>query len=262
MLISGLFGHKAVWGGRLGAAVTMMLFVGALACVGTAWATEKPSPPDKPLQRAEVDLNGDGKSEKITFAVNPKELKFVITVAGSSQTGEYEEEDDPPKGFTIIDLDKNDKYKEIVVKCPGPSDADVYYIFAYDGQSLNKIGQFPRYVQFPGDGIVRVQDWAGFWVIHDKYILDRPTHTLKKVPQEFYYVGVPAAVKKTFCVYATRNDKTVVAYLRPKSRVIILLCAPFRERPEWYILKTETGLIGWVKKEIFQEHLDGIPWAG
>jgi len=262
MLISGLFGPRAVRGGRLCAAVTMMLFLGALAYVSTVGATEKQRLPDKPLEQAEVDLNGDGKSEKITFAVKPKELKFVITVAGSSQTGEFEDGGDPPEGFTIIDIDKNDQYKEIVVVCPAASDAHVHYIFAYDGRSLKKIGRFTRFVEFPGNGIVRVQEWAGFWVVHDKYVLDGPKHTLKKVPQEFYYVGVPATVKKTFPVYATRNDKTVVAYVRPKSSVIILLCAPFRERPEWYILKTETGLIGWVKEEIFQEHLDGIPWAG
>lgn len=257
MLIRGLLKNA----GRVGVALTLMLFLGGLAGVSPVDATGTPSSSDKLLQQAEVDLNGDGKSEKITFDLNPKTHKFVITLAGSSQSGEYE---DPPKGFAIVDIDQNDKYKEIVVMCPGSSDANVHYIFAYDGNNLNKIGQFTRFVEFPGHGMVRVEDHGGFWAVRDKYVLDKSNHTLKKVPQEFYYVGVPATVKKSFPLYATRDGKTVVANVRPGSQVLILLCAPFQEEkgPEWYLLKSETGLIGWAKEKIFQEHLDGIPWAG
>lgn len=257
----GSFGQKNGCSWRCWAVLAGLIFLGGLGGVTPAAAGGTPNPPGEVLQQAEMDLNGDGTSENITFSLNPATEKFVITVAGSRQSGAFES-DDPPQGFTIIDIDKNDKYKEIMVMCPGSSDAHVYYLFAYDGKRLNKIGQLTRSLDFPGDGIVRVQDWAGFWVKHDKYVLDRPRHFLKKVPQEFYYVGVPATVKKTFPIYATRNDKTVVAKVRPQSKVIILLCASFQETPQWYILKTETGLVGWVREEIFQEHLEGIPWAG
>ena len=216
-------------------------------------------------QQAEVDLNGNGKPEKITFNTDPKTQKFTITVAGSSQSGDYEPDFGIPKGFALVKIDKTDKYREIIIMCPRASDANMYYIFAYDGTSLNKIGEFSRSVEFPGDGSVLVDDWEGFWVIHDTYVLEKPQHTLKKVPQEFYYVGVPATVKKTFPIYSTPNEPTVVANVKPKSKVMILLCAPFKENlegPKWYLLKTETGLIGWIKEEIIQDRLGGISWAG
>lgn len=256
MVISGLFKNAE----RLCVALTLILFLGGLAGVRLVGASETPKRQDL-LQQAEVDLNGDGKSERITFNIDPKAGKFTITVAGSSQSGKFESAN-PPEGFAIVDIDKEDKYKEIFVRCWGDNDIYENYIFAYDGKTLNRIGQFTGEVEFPGDGIVRVKTWEGFWKIHNKYVLERPKHTLKKVPQEFYYVGVSATVKKTFPIYATRKDQTMVANVKPGSGVIILLCAPFQENPKWYLLKTDTGLIGWIKGKIInQDNLDGIPWA-
>ena len=260
MLIFGLFKNV----GRLCVALTLMLFLGGLAGISPVGAAGRTNLPAL-QQQAEVDLNGNGKPEKITFNTDPKTHKFTITVAGSSQSGDYEPDIGTPEGFAIVDIDKTDKYREIVVRCPGASDADDYYIFAYDGKKLNKIGKFSRSVEFPGDGSVRVEDWAGFWVTHDKYVLERPKHTLKKVPQEFYYVGVPATVEKIFPIYTNPNKQTVVANVKPKSKVMILLCAPFNENsegPKWYLLKTEDNLIGWIKEEIIQDSLGGISWAG
>ena len=85
MLIFGLFKNV----GRLCVALTLMLFLGGLAGispVGAAGRTDLPAL----QQQAEVDLNGNGKPEKITFNTDPKTHKFTITVAGSSQSGDYE----------------------------------------------------------------------------------------------------------------------------------------------------------------------------
>jgi hypothetical protein len=258
LLIFGLFKNV----GRLCVALALMLFLGGLAGISPAGAAGKTNLPAL-QQQGEVDLDGNGKPEKITFNTDPKTKKFTITVAGSSQSGDYEPDIGTPEGFAIVKIDKTDKYREIVVRCPQASDADDNYIFAYDGKKLNKIGKFSRSVEFPGDGSVRVEDWAGFWVTHDKYVLERPKQTLKKVPQEFYYVGVPATVNKTFPIYTTPNKQTVVANVKPGSKVIILLCAaPFTENSKWYLLKTEDNLIGWIKEEIIQDRLGGISWAG
>ncbi|MDR3567207.1 MAG: hypothetical protein P4L43_04190 [Syntrophobacteraceae bacterium] len=248
--------------GKLFVALILMLFLGGLAGIGPVGAAGRTN--QSALQKqAEVDLNGDGTAEKITFTTDTKTNKFTIAVAGSSQSVEYEVPDDPPKGFSIVAIDKTDKYREIVVDCPGESDADTYYIFAYDGKRLDKIGAFSRSVDFPGDGSVRVEDWTGFWSSHDKYVLDRRKHTLKKVPQEFYYVGVSATVKKTFPMYTAPNQQTVVANVEPGSKVMILLSpAPLPEGSRWYLLKTADNLVGWIKEETMQDHLDGIPWAG
>jgi len=73
-------------------------------------------------------------------------------------------------GFIIIDIDTSDKYKEIAVHTPGPSDDDEYIIYWYDGNSIKEVGRVSRWPTFPGNGIVYVDDWMGFWMKRDKCI--------------------------------------------------------------------------------------------
>jgi hypothetical protein len=248
--------------GTLGVALTLLVFTGTLATPRLAGAAGPTSTPAIQTH-ADADLDGSGKPRKITFTIDSKTNRFTLTVAGSSLSLPYEIPEDPPKGFSMVAIDKADKYREIVVRCPGESDADTYLIFAYYGNELYKLAELSRSVEFPGDGSVRVEDWNGFWTAHDKYVLDMAKHTLNKVHQEFYYVGKPASVKKAFPIYTTPNKQTVVTNVTPGSKVIILLsAAPLTEGAKWYLLKTEDNLVGWVKEEIIQDHLDGIAWAG
>jgi hypothetical protein len=258
MLIIGPYRNLA----SLGVALALLLFAGGLGGANSVAATGG-TPPPALQTHAEVDLNGNGKPEKITFKVDPQTNKFIITVATSSLTGQYEIPEAPPKGFSIVAIDTKDKNREIVVSCPGESDADTYYIFAYSANKLYKLGELSRSVEFPGDGSVRAEDWNGFWVSHDNYVLDMPKHTLNKVHQQFYYVGASATVKKPFPIYTAPDKQTTVTNVPPGSKVIILLCAdPLAKTTKWYLLKTGDNLVGWVKEEIIQDRLGGIPWAG
>jgi hypothetical protein len=83
------------------------------------------------------------------------------------------------------------------------------------------------------------------------------------VPQEFFYVGVEAFVKKSFPVYQTRAGKKQVAYLKSISNILLLLCDPSPKKffDHWYLIKSYTGLIGWAKLGSFQEKVEGLMWA-
>ena len=217
---------------------------------------------DKFVKSEEIDLNGDGQKEKILlsdfeFGHGLFKLKIgEFSISGKLENGR-------PDGFMVVDIDKNDKFKEVAVHTPGPSDDDEYLIYGFDGTSIKKMGYFYRWPTFFGNGIVHVKDWMGFWSKIDKYVLQKSPRKLKKVPQEFYYVGVEVFVKKSFPVYRTRKGEKRVAYLKPISNILLLLCDPSSKKffDHWYLIKSSSGLIGWAKLGSFERKVEGLMWA-
>lgn len=65
-----------------------------------------------------------------------------------------------------------------------------------------------------------------------------------------------------FPLHARRKEATVAAWVRPQGQVMILLSAPLKERPTWYLLKTDPGLLGWVREDTLQGQVEGLLWAG
>jgi hypothetical protein len=214
------------------------------------------------VKSAEVDLNGDGKKENILLSdyISGHGL-FKLNIGEFSISGKLE--NGRPDGFKIVNIDKNDKFQEVAVHTPGPSDDDEYLIYGFDGVSIKKMGHLYRWPTFFGNGIVHVKNWMGFWSKIDKYVLQKSTRTLKKVAQEFYYVGVEVFVKKSFPVYRTRKGEKQVAYLKPVSNILLLLCDPSSKKffDHWYLIKSSTSLIGWAKLGSFRQKVEGLMWA-
>lgn len=216
---------------------------------------------DKFVKSAEADLNGDGKVEKIVLNEDPDRDGFKLTVARLSATGRLESGE--ADGFIIVDIDKNDKYREVAVHTPGPSDDDEYLIYWYNGTSIREVGRLSRWPTFFGNGIVHVKNWMGFWSKTEKYVLQKHTRTLKRIPQEFYYVGIEAIVKESFPIYKTRKGVHRVAYLKAVSNILLLVCDPSDEDffSHWYLIKSSTGLIGWARLGSFSRKVEGLMWA-
>lgn len=222
--------------------------------------------------QAKVDLDGDGKLEDISISEITEAGEFLLKVDGISIRGRFNVEE-AADGFIIVDIDTTDKYKEVAVHTPGPSDDDEYLIYWYDGKSVREMGRMSRWPTFVGNGIVYVDDWMGFWSKRDKYVLDVNKRILKLIPQELYYVGIEAKVIKSFPLYRTREGVEILAHLKPDSKVIILACDPSPTEPkgkkddiddylyDWYLIKSETGLLGWARLKSFEENLKGLPWA-
>jgi len=206
-----------------------------------------------------ADLNGDGKKEKISISGVTNLGDFVLQVDRVFIKGKL---CDRTNGFTIVDIDTNDKYKEIAVHTHGPSDDDEYLIYWYDGKSIKEMGKLWRWPKFFGNGKVLVKDWMGFWLRTKKYILTKE-RTLKLVPQEFYFVGVGGTVTKSLPILEERNGKEVVANLRVGSKVLIVLCdtSPEDYGDYWYLIKSDTNILGWVKQRDVYDYLEGLPMA-
>jgi hypothetical protein len=219
---------------------------------------------------AKVDLNKDGRVETIAISDFRDTGEFLLKINGISTTGRLNE--GRPDGFTLVDIDKRDAYTEIAVHTPGASDDDEYLIFWYDGRTISEMGRLSRWPKFLGNGIVHVDGWMGFWTKKEKYLLDKNSRILHKIPQELYYVGVKAFVKESFTIQATRESSKILAKLRPQSNILILLCDTSPECRnkdgeadnyfcDWYLIKSVTGLVGWARLGSFWKKVEGLPWA-
>jgi len=222
------------------------------------------------VQSAKVDLNGDGTAEEISVSAIPDSYGgFVLNVDKFSIKGKLWDNID---GFAIVDVDTSDEYKEIAVHTPGPSDDDGYFIYWYDGKSIKEMGRLWRWPKFFGNGIVLVEDWIGtFWSKIDKYVLNKETRTLRLIPQELYYVGIETSVIEGFPIYRAKGDSTIITNLKPQSKVMVVLYDPpsqhCKEKPhndecfsDWYVIKSEEGIIGWARFASFRNKLY-LPWA-
>jgi hypothetical protein len=220
--------------------------------------TEVTPPPGSPetdrftlATSAKVDLSGDGAKEYIGLSQlkssNPQDVeKFILKINNTSieDVFEFGESFD---GFAIVDIDKADKYKEVAVHSPGPSDDDQYLIYWYDGSSIKKVGSVARWPRFAGNGIVYVNGWVSFWQNTDKYILTKQ-RTLQLVPQPLHYAGMKCKVKTGFPIYESQNSKSIIANLRTGSQIFVVLAdiSGMENGNTWYMVRSESNLLGWV----------------
>jgi len=149
----------------------------------------------------------------------------------------------------IIDIDKTDKYKEVMIYMSSGIDSCMdytYHILWYSGSSISLMWKLlSETPTFSGNGIALVTNWLNFWNKTDKYVLDPKTKTMVHVPQAFYYVGVEVKVNQSIPIFQTPTDKKIVANLQKDSTCLILLYdAPSGS----YLIKSNTGLLGWSKE--------------
>jgi hypothetical protein len=211
--------------------------------------------------QSSTDLNGDNILEEINLTNIDETTEFSLEISGEKIEGKFNE--GSADGFIIVDIDKNDKYKEIAVHTPGPSSDDEYLVYWYDGENIKETARLSRWPKFLGNGIVYVDGWLGFWSRRDKYILNKSTRKLEKVSQYAYYVGVKATVRSSFTIFKDKELKEKVALLSKNSEIEILVCD--MDDREWrdhiYLIKSKSNLIGWASNQDIYNNLEGLPMA-
>lgn len=202
-------------------------------------------------REAKVDLDGDGSADSIVLEVSEDSVGgFLLKINDKSVKGRL---GDIPTGFFVRDIDTSDRFTEVLVYTPGPSDDDEYLLYQYDGKRIWELGHLSRWPLFLGNGIVYVKDWMGFWEKVDKFVMNKKERRLRRIPQELYYVGVKATVAQSFPIYQTPKSPVILANLKVGSRIEILAWLPQFERDEyskqWYLIRTEYGLLGYAPFE-------------
>ncbi|RKH05448.1 hypothetical protein D7V97_23930 [Corallococcus sp. CA053C] len=210
-----------------------------------------------------ADLDGDGKPDAVALTPGADgrfTLKVgAVTLQGNAAGNEV-------RGFTVVDLDTGDKWKELLVHSIGDMDDDHrFFLYGYDGKAVRSLGDVRALTEAKGNGIVLVDTWMGFWHQREKYALDRKAWRLTQVPQELYAVGVEATVKKSFALARSRTESAVVATTAQGSKVQVLAAsvpAKAEWNDVWYLVKSSSGLLGWVRGKTLLESTEGLPLAG
>jgi hypothetical protein len=162
----------------------------------------------------------------------------------------------------VVDIDAQDRMKEIAVETEGPSDDYAENIYWFDGKQIKSVAEIEGSTKYTGKGIVYVKGWMGFWELTSRYLLDKKAHTLKETPQEFYYVGLNLKAGKSFPIFSSRDEAnkkngSVIADLRKGSFAQILLWDP---KQKVYLIKAESNIIGWTKEKNLYS-LENLPMA-
>nr|WP_253909051.1 hypothetical protein [Corallococcus exiguus] len=218
------------------------------------------------VKSAQVDLDGDGKPDAVSLTAG-EDGKFTLKVGGATLKGDASGNEVP--GFQVVDLDTGDKWKELLVQTLGElDDGHRYLVYGYDGKAVKLLGDVHALTEAKGNGIVLVDRWMAFWQKRDKYTLDRKAWKLVHVPQELYAVTaepgkeVTATVKKSFPLTQSRTGSAVLATTAQGSKVTVLAASVPAKGEVLYLVRSSTGLLGWVPGNVLVESTDGLPLAG
>ncbi len=128
---------------------------------------------------------------------------FTITVNGKSMSDTLPYEDS--FGVEIIDINKKDKFKEILIFSGGSPDYN-FWVYKYSNDLIQIIKT--EYLQefiYDGSGTVTGVQWMGFCIVKDVFVLSKDGTKLEKVPIDFY------PVKYTFDEDSVEKDYVVTA---------------------------------------------------
>lgn len=241
---------------------TVLLFLGAGLYSKTADST------------LNIDLNFDSREETVKLKYVPDNLDFTLSVNNQSVSGVFMDAYDAV--IEIVDIDRNDGLREIVVKGFGSSDQTECFFFHFKDGKIVKCGYLPSNLGIKADGskILTEINWMGFYSIENKYEFDSRAGTLTPISEELYEVNIPAEVKEEFVLLKYRNDDSErSAVLKPGTKITLVktditpVCelgtdSRFDMMCDWFLIRTSDGREGWIRLNTFNEKVEGLIWAG
>lgn len=131
---------------------------------------------------------------------------FFITVNGKTMSDTLPYDDS--FGVEIIDIDKKDKFKEIMIYSGGSPDYN-FWIYKYsNGLILLAKTEYIQEFIHDGSGTLTGVEWKGFCTVKDTYKLSKDGNKLEKVPLDFYpikYTFDEDGVEKDYVVTAVKS---------------------------------------------------------
>ncbi len=220
------------------------------------------------------DLNFDRDEETIKCTYNENTQDFTIQIGNAKLSGTFLYSYDI--GIDIIDINKNDNLREVVLKGYGNSDQSEMYFYQYIEGKIVPCGYLPSNfgIETTGNGKITEYAWMGFWTAKLNYDFDTKNKTITKIDDEFYEVKLDCEVKNSFKLLTGRDDNSDVAVnLNPKTKLTIVkadirpVCEPVNGYSDdimcdWFLIKTSDGKQGWCRLKDFYENVDGLIWAG
>lgn len=200
--------------------------------------------------------------------------------------------------ITLIDINKTDNSKEILITGPGMEDESCYRVYRNsDGPKLMCKADYYGSFEPDGKGTVKAGRWTGFCSIYDKFTLsdngdklEMKTFDFYPVEMDYYYVNPTTGdyesqkygkVVNSFELLLERNSTSkVVAKTKPGDKITItgidlkavktIEKDAYNEDNEiswiWVQMKTEDGTTGWIlmkqwDQEFWSKLIEGVMFA-
>lgn len=199
------------------------------------------------------DLDNNGKKESVIY--KPSKEGFSLQINNEVVTNKFYT--NLQDKFAIVDIDKSDKYKEIVIFDEGPS-ADytsIFYQF-YNNKiiELGTVGGIYNIgLHIYGNGTLEGLTRAKIlqtWYFNEKYILKN--HKLEIIPQDVYKTNYYVFVKRDIKLHTTKSEKISCFTLYKGQIVNIVGC----DNNRWCLMETSTGKKGWLLVKDFSFLVD------
>ena len=204
-----------------------------------------------------ADLDGDGKADNVVHQADGWYINATRL--------ELESEHDMYV-FEPLDIVAGDKVRELSVCELGPRDDRMCRAYRWTGGKLIPIpvtdDRTFSSLQSTGNGIVLAKAYDRLGDRVHKLVFEGGS--LRYIEQPFFYLGKELHVEVSVpIVLAPADDAAVVANLKPDSSIVVLLAHPTLWN--WYLVKTSTGLVGWIEANKLAEASEearGAIWAG
>jgi hypothetical protein len=212
--------------------------------------TQKPNTPQGKIYHSgdivSYNLNGDGVDERIIYMSSKGELTINSNVVKLNL-------DSPAESFAIADLNKNDKFKEILICDYGPSDDYKTYYYAFDGSKVIEMGRtqglFDYGITIDGSGKVTALTRGQIlqtWFFRKTFQLTKE-HKLEEVSQDLYSTDYDVFLKIPLKLYKDKGDGLPSLPIKEGQRVKII----GTDNKEWCLLKAADGTTGWIALDKF-----------
>ena len=152
------------------------------------------------------------------------------------------------------------RYAIVYGYCPEPE------FYFYDPNDISKlyglVGGLNMYI--PGNGNLYVTGHANTnFDAKRKYIFRE--NNIQELKQAAYYVGLKTKTINPITLYHTKELKNVVARLPKDYNVEVILAETTHKFEDFYLIKTDFGLLGWAKIRVGQHKgvdIKGLFWSG
>lgn len=221
-----------------------------------------------------LDINFDREEEKIICSYDERTYEFTLKI--NDQTVSQQFMDSYDYAVEVIDMNRNDNLKEVIVKGYGNSDQSDMYFFQFINGKIVPCGHLPSNfgIEVTGNSEITEHAWMGFWTAKIRYDFDTKNKTLTRINDKFYDVNQECEVKTPFRLLVKKDDNSETAVtLAPKTKLTIIKAditpvCKYEDGTDddfscdWFLFKTSDGKQGWCRLKDFQQNVDGLIWAG
>jgi hypothetical protein len=159
----------------------------------------------------------------------------------------------------------NDKIADTlqIIYSPGLSVDPLFIISKKNGKIVGRVAALEFYIN--NNGIIYSAGHTNN-MFNQRQKFQLTQDTLLEIRQPFYYVGLKSKTTSPLTLYQSKTGDEIIAQLPKDYEVEILLCDTEKNKSQkYYLVKTDFGLIGWLRltsDATYDTPIEGLRFAG